>query len=140
MLYFKILSTICLHITQYSPLFNLEQVEFSCNFGFIAAGVKCRVVVKCLLLLHHNVVTVFDLTTAHIHTSAQTISFEDFTAMYFSQLHMLLVLICITKTLLFKYIENFRTKKGKFSDKKNSNSFHISAQNIDCGYSLEPPR
>ena len=45
----------------------------------------------------------------------------------------------ITKTRLFKYIENFTTKKGKFSD-KNSNIFHISAQNIDCGYSLEPPR
>ena len=26
----------------------------------------------------------------------------------------------------------------KFSD-KNSEIFHISAQNIDCGYSLEPP-
>ena len=26
-----------------------------------------------------------------------------------------------------------------FSDKK-SDIFHISAQNIDCGYSLEPPR
>ena len=26
-----------------------------------------------------------------------------------------------------------------FSD-KNSDSFYISAQNIDCGYSLEPPR
>ena len=44
-----------------------------------------------------------------------------------------------TKTLLFKYIENFTTEKGKFSD-KNSNIFHISAQNIYCGYSLEPPR
>ena len=29
-------------------------------------------------------------------------------------------------------IENFQIK--------NSNIFHISAQNIDCGYSLEPPR
>ena len=28
--------------------------------------------------------------------------------------------------------ENFQIKK--------SDSFHISAQNIDCGYSLEPPR
>ena len=45
----------------------------------------------------------------------------------------------ITKTSLFKYIENFTTKKWKFSD-KNSDIFHISAQNIDCGYSLEPPR
>ena len=45
----------------------------------------------------------------------------------------------ITKTRLFKYIENFTTKKGKFQTKK-SDSFHIPAQNIDCGYSLEPPR
>ena len=31
-------------------------------------------------------------------------------------------------------------KKKKKKKKKNSNIFHISAQNIDCGYSLEPPR
>ena len=43
------------------------------------------------------------------------------------------------KTRLFNYIENFTTKNWKFSD-KNSNIFHISAQNINCGYSLEPPR
>ena len=47
--------------------------------------------------------------------------------------------IFITKTSLFKYIENFTTKKGKFSD-KNSDIFQISAQNKDCGYPLEPPR
>ena len=36
-------------------------------------------------------------------------------------------------------MENFTTKTWKFSD-KNSDIFHISAQNIDCGHSLEPPR
>ena len=46
----------------------------------------------------------------------------------------------ITKTCLFKYTKNFTTKKWKFSDKKKSDIFHISAQNIDCYYSLEPPR
>ena len=45
----------------------------------------------------------------------------------------------ITKTRLFKYIERFTSEKCKFSD-KNSDIFRISAQNIDCGYSLEPPR
>ena len=30
-------------------------------------------------------------------------------------------------------------KTDKISD-KNSYIFHMSAQNIDCGYSLEPPR
>ena len=35
--------------------------------------------------------------------------------------------------------ENFTTKKWKFSD-KNSDIFHISAQNIDCGDLLEPRR
>ena len=47
----------------------------------------------------------------------------------------------ITKTSLFKYTENFTTQKNekKILD-KNSDIFHISAQNIGFGYSLEPPR
>ena len=44
-----------------------------------------------------------------------------------------------TKTLLLKYTDNFTTKKGNFPI-KNSDIFHISAQNIDCGYSLESHR
>ena len=39
----------------------------------------------------------------------------------------------ITKTCLFKYIENLPPKTENFQI-KNSNIFHISAQNIDCGY------
>ena len=46
---------------------------------------------------------------------------------------------CITKTRQFKYIENFTIINWKLS-RKNTDVFHISAQNIDCGYSLEPPR
>ena len=49
------------------------------------------------------------------------------------------MILYITKTRLFKYIENFTTKNWNFSN-KNSDIFHISAQNIGCGYSLEPPR
>ena len=52
-----------------------------------------------------------------------------------------LCLPSITKTRLFKYTENFTTKKLTFSD-KNSDFFfffffffHIFAQTIDCGYS-----
>ena len=71
---------------------------------------------------------------------------------------------------LFKYIENFTTRNREFPDKnsdifhihyentpiqiywnfhlqkqkvfrqKDLIFFHISAQNIDCGFSLEPPR
>ena len=48
--------------------------------------------------------------------------------------------LCITKTRLFKYIENFTTKKRENFQTKHSYIFHISAQNIDCVYSLEPPR
>ena len=46
----------------------------------------------------------------------------------------------ITKIRLLKYTEYFTNKNDNFSDKNNSDIFHISAQNIDCGYSLEPPR
>ena len=45
----------------------------------------------------------------------------------------------IMKRCLFEYTENFTTKKKKNENfqRKNSNNFHISAQNIDCGYLLE---
>ena len=46
----------------------------------------------------------------------------------------------MTKTRLFKYMENFTSKKIEIFQIKNSDIFHISAQNIDCGYSLEPPQ
>ena len=36
------------------------------------------------------------------------------------------------------YWKYYHQKKWKFSD-KNSDIFHISAQNIDCGYSLQLP-
>ena len=49
------------------------------------------------------------------------------------------LIIVITKTRLFKYIENFKAKNENFQI-KNADIFHISAQNIDCRYSLEPPR
>ena len=45
----------------------------------------------------------------------------------------------ITKTRLFKYIENSTSINWKFSDKKLW-YFHNSAQNIDRENSLEPPR
>ena len=34
----------------------------------------------------------------------------------------------------------FYHQKNENFQIKNSDIFHISAQNIDCGYSLEPPR
>ena len=46
----------------------------------------------------------------------------------------------IMKTPIFKYIEHFTSKKAEIFQIRNPDIFHISAQNIDCGYSLEPPR
>ena len=37
-------------------------------------------------------------------------------------------------------IENFTTIKKENFQIRNSDIFHITAQSIDCGYSLEPPR
>ena len=76
-----------------------------------------------------------------------------------SQLHNLTLAVCehqqnnccghsvklytITKTCLFKYTDNFTTKKKKNNNNNNNNNnkksniFHISAQNIDCGYSFD---
>ena len=43
------------------------------------------------------------------------------------------------KTCLFKYTENFTTKNENLLI-KSSDIFHVSAQNIECRYSLELPR
>ena len=36
--------------------------------------------------------------------------------------------------------ENFQLKKKKKKKKKKNDIFHIFVQNIECGYTLEPPR
>ena len=46
----------------------------------------------------------------------------------------------ITKTRLIKYINKISPPKYENFQMKNSDIFLISAQNIDCRYSLEPPR
>ena len=38
------------------------------------------------------------------------------------------------------YWKFYQKKNEKFQIKKKSDIFHISDQNIDCAYSLEPPR
>ena len=43
-------------------------------------------------------------------------------------------------TCLFECTENFTTKKKRIFIFKKSDIFYISAQNTDCGFSLEPPR
>ena len=45
----------------------------------------------------------------------------------------------ITKTCLFKYTKFLPPSNEHFQVKK-SDILHISAEHIDCGYSLEPPR
>ena len=60
----------------------------------------------------------------HTHTKKQN---KTKTQLYYDLYDIVNVIyLFITKTRLFKYIENFTTKNWKFSD-KNSDSFHISA-------------
>ena len=40
----------------------------------------------------------------------------------------------------YSNIKKISPPKTEIFETKNSDIFHISAQNIDCGYSLEPPR
>ena len=41
---------------------------------------------------------------------------------------------------LIQIYRKFHPQKTENFQIKNSDIFHISAQNINCGYSLEPPR
>ena len=46
----------------------------------------------------------------------------------------------ITQTCLFNILRYFTTVKMKIFQVKNCDIFLIFAQNIDCGYTLEPPQ
>ena len=51
----------------------------------------------------------------------------------------MIFLVHYENTSIQKYWKFYQQKNENFQI-KYSNIFHISAQNIDCGYSLEPPR
>ena len=62
----------------------------------------------------------------------------------FAQRVIKVCIVCLFLLPLRKYaysntLKILPPKNGIFQI-KNSDIFHISAQNIDCGYSLEPPR
>ena len=69
------------------------------------------------------------------HPTGQTLQRHEF---FF--LLLLLFLFALRKhAYTIIYIQHFTSKNENFQIKKNDN-FHISAQNKDCEYSLEPPR
>ena len=49
-------------------------------------------------------------------------------------------LIPLRKHAYSNILKILQPRKENFQIKKKSDIFHISTQNIDCGYSLEPPR
>ena len=61
---------------------------------------------------------------------------------------IIIIIIVAYKVIPWHHYENtpiqiyrkFHLQKLKIFRLKNSDIFNISAQNIDCGYSLEPPR
>ena len=57
----------------------------------------------------------------------------------FSRTQLWRRLVSLQKQAYSNILKISQPKNETFSD-KNSDIFHISAQNIDCGYSLEPPR
>ena len=53
--------------------------------------------------------------------------------------HILRMVEALQKHAYSNILEILKRKKEKFQI-KNSDIFHSSAQNVDCVYSLEPPR
>ena len=80
-----------------------------------------------------------EIQFARLHTPSNTSSKAPYSSkkdIFLSKEDLINCCIVITKTRLFRYIEISSPKTENFQI-KNSDIFHISAQNIDCGYSLE---
>ena len=108
------------------------------------AVLQCRLWKKdtgaCLKLLLVSVIVT--CLAVHRHAWAKYLPYR-WNASSRSPMHLLYFMSLVSESLwkrLFKYIENFTSKKTENFQIKSSDIFHIFAQNIDCGYSLEPPR
>ena len=66
-------------------------------------------------------------------------SFYDFLILH-SVSRLSLIYCALRKHAYSNKLKNSPPKTGNFQIKKKSDIFHIPAQNIDCGYSLEPLR
>ena len=51
-----------------------------------------------------------------------------------------IILLAALRKHAYSNIKKISPPKTENFQMKNSDIFHISAQNIDCGYSLEPPQ
>ena len=126
-----------------------------CENGHVTDLLWWTITRKPNVLCHHGNICLLVIWTPFIqwHVAQQTLHVANASLrLCFSIVHHNadFILICfgiigpimaaITKTFLVKYTEKFTTKKWILLDEKNLIFFHISAQNIDCGYSLEPPR
>ena len=72
------------------------------------------------------------MTSKDMHVKVKSLNYEISGSL--NNFDQILSVKYITKTCLFKY-----TTKNEIFQIKKSDIFYISAENIDCRYSLEPP-
>ena len=103
-----------------------------CNFFCVCASVKAqqglideRVTCSKIALLHNCTV---QISTCDTHCTN-----------LYNLVHCLCPVASLRKHAYSNILKILQPKKENFQI-KNSDIFHTSAQNIDCGYSLEPPR
>ena len=75
-----------------------------------------------------------------LHQSVWTLRIQRALGYYHHYLGWLLLLCSPLRKQAFTNIPKILSPKMKIFTLKSSDTFHISAQNKDCGYSLEPPR
>ena len=89
-----------------------------------------------------------DLSRFRIRTTASVTAHKSTTCHQLSKAQALVLFYCFCccccwcslRKHAYSNIQNISSPKTENFQKKNSDIFHNSAQNIDCGYSLEPPR
>ena len=109
-------------------------MSHSCGKSFSASHLTVRITLECLQLFSNQPSNRSDRAELLIQPAAgkcQVLYFCIFMVYVFQQ--------TLRKHAYSNILKILPPKTGSFRIKK-SDIFHISAQNIDCGYSLEPPR
>ena len=79
-------------------------------------------------------------TYVFVEKLEKNIHFSTTESALYLEIHVCLLHSFALREYAYSNIQKILPPKNENFQIKNSDIFHISAQNIDCGYSLEPPR
>ena len=119
------------------PYFPFLDCNFSnCQWIFTKFGMCIDIVENCFGIAHWQISSIIDRVICPRHDNGGVLPFH---VLFYNAITLVYIcLISLRKHAYSNILKSLQPKKENFQIKKKNDIFHISAQNIGCGYSLVP--